>query len=200
MIGHNMNVGGWFDHTIGKLDWRFRCNYHFTQCGAMTICEKEHKMSMNKLMIVSVTTFTIIGVGLSATGSAFADDKKRKGKGKRGINIERIDTDKSGAVSLEEFASVGLGKMIAADKDGDGILSTDEISAEMEAERKRRREEAMMKRLDVNGDGSITVVELQDRMNKQFAVLDRNSDGSLSTEELRKMRGKRKGNRNNNRR
>jgi Ca2+-binding EF-hand superfamily protein len=70
----------------------------------------------------------------------------------------------------------------------------------MEAERKRRREEAMMKRLDVNGDGSITVVELQDRMNKQFAVLDRNSDGSLSTEELRKMRGKRKGNRNNNRR
>lgn len=157
-------------------------------------------MSMNKLMIVSVTTFTIIGVGLSATGSAFADDKKRKGKGKRGINIERIDTDKSGAISLEEFASVGLGKMIAADKDGDGILSTDEISAEMEAERKRRREEAMMKRLDVNGDGSITVAELQDRMNKQFAVLDRNSDGSLSTEELRKMRGKRKGNRNNNRR
>ena len=156
-------------------------------------------MSMNKLMLASVTTLTIIGVGIATTGSAFADDKKRKGKGKRGVNIERIDTDKSGSISLEEFASVGLGKMIAADKDGDGILSTDEVSAAMEAERKRRREEAMMKRLDVNGDGSITVAELQDRMSKQFALLDRNSDGSLSEEEIRKMRGKRKGNRNGKR-
>lgn len=156
-------------------------------------------MSMNKLMLASVTTLTIIGVGIATTGSAFADDKKRKGKGKRGVNIERIDTDKSGTISLEEFASVGMGKMIAADKDGDGILSTDEVSAAMEAERKRRREEAMMKRLDVNGDGSITVAELQDRMNKQFALLDRNSDGSLSKEEIRKMRVKRKGNRNNKR-
>ena len=156
-------------------------------------------MSMNKLMLASVTTLTIISVGIATTGSAFADDKKRKGKGKRGVNIERIDTDKSGTISLEEFASVGMGKMIAADKDGDGILSTDEVSAAMEAERKRRREEAMMKRLDVNGDGSITVAELQDRMNKQFALLDRNSDGSLSEEEIRKMRGKRKGNRKGNR-
>lgn len=156
-------------------------------------------MSMNKLMLASVTTLTIISVGIATTGSAFADDKKRKGKGKRGVNIERIDTDKSGTISLEEFASVGMGKMIAADKDGDGILSTDEVSAAMEAERKRRREEAMMKRLDVNGDGSITVAELQDRMSKQFTVLDRNSDGSLSEEEIRKMRGKRKGNRNGNR-
>lgn len=156
-------------------------------------------MSMNKLMIASVTTLTIIGVGIATTGSAFADDKKRKGKGKRGVNIERIDTDKSGTISLEEFASIGMGKMIAADKDGDGILSTDEVSAAMEAERKRRREEAMMKRLDVNGDGSITVAELQDRMSKQFALLDRNSDGSLSEEEIRKMRGKRKGNRKGNR-
>lgn len=156
-------------------------------------------MSMNKLMIASVTTLTIIGVGIATTGSAFADDKKRKGKGKRGVNIERIDTDKSGTISLEEFASIGMGKMIAADKDGDGILSTDEVSAAMEAERKRRREEAMMKRLDVNGDGSITVAELQDRMSKQFALLDRNSDGSLSEEEIRKMRGNRKGNRKGNR-
>ena len=156
-------------------------------------------MSMNKLMLATVTTLTIIGVGIATTGSAFADDKKRKGKGKRGVNIERIDTDKSGTISLEEFASVGLGKMIAADKDGDGILSTDEVSAAMEAERKRRREEAMMRRLDVNGDGSITVAELQDRMSKQFALLDRNSDGSLSEEEIRKMRGKRKGNRNSKR-
>lgn len=156
-------------------------------------------MSMNKLMLASVTTLTIIGVGIATTGSAFADDKKRKGKGQRGVNIERIDTDKSGTISLEEFASVGLGKMIAADKDGDGILSTDEVTAAMEAERKRRREEAMMKRLDVNGDGSITVAELEDRMSKQFALLDRNSDGSLSEEEIRKMRGKRKGNRKGNR-
>jgi hypothetical protein len=157
------------------------------------ICEKEHNMSMKKLTIVSVTTLTMIGVGMATTGSAFADDKKSKGKGKRGMNIERIDTDKSGTISLEEFAAVSMGKMIAADKDGDGILTTEEIAAAMEAERKRRREEAMMKRLDVNGDGSVTVAELQDRMDKQFAVLDLNSDGSLSEEEIRKMRGKRKG-------
>lgn len=150
-------------------------------------------MSMKKLTLVSVTTLTMIGVGMATTGSAFADDKKRKGKGKRGMNIERIDTDKSGSISPEEFAAVSMGKMITADKDGDGILTTDEIATAMEAERQRRRQEAMMKSLDVNGDGSVTVAELQDRMDKQFAVLDLNSDGTLSEEEIRKMRGKRKG-------
>lgn len=129
------------------------------------------------------------------TTSAFADDTKRKGK--RGNFIEKLDTDKSGALSPEEFASVGLGKMITADKDGDGVLTVAEIQAEMEAERKSRREAAMMKRFDVNGDGKITVTELKEQQDKQFAVLDRNSNGSLEQEELQNMRGMRKGKNHN---
>lgn len=150
-------------------------------------------MSMTKIMTASIAVITVTGLSLSAIGSASADNEKRKGK--RGINIEKIDLDKSGTISPEEYASIGLGRIIAADANGDGILSTEEIQTKMEEDRKRRRQEAMMKRLDINGDGSITVAELKDMQDKRFAVLDRNSDGVLSEEELQKMRGKkRKGN------
>lgn len=152
-------------------------------------------MSMTKIMTASIAVITVTGLSLAAIGSASADNEKRKSKGKRGINIEKIDLDKSGTISPEEYASIGLGRIIAADANGDGVLSTEEIQTKMEEDRKRRRQEAMMKRLDINGDGSITVAELKDMQDKRFAVLDRNSDGVLSEDEFQKMRGKkRKGN------
>lgn len=147
--------------------------------------QKEHNMLIKTVIITSISALMITGAAVAKDG-----DKKR---GKRGFQnmIEKIDTDKSGSISLEEFANLGTGKMISADKNGDGILTADEIQAEMEAERERRRLERMTRRLDIDGDGTVTVAELKNMQAKRFAVLDLNSDGSLSRDELRKIRKKR---------
>ncbi|WP_162651796.1 EF-hand domain-containing protein [Lentilitoribacter sp. Alg239-R112] len=133
-------------------------------------------------------------LALMITGVAAAKDGNQK-RGKRGFQqmIEKIDVDKSGSISLEEFANLGVGKMISADKDGNGILAADEIQAEMEAERQRRRQERLTRRLDIDGDGTVTVAELKEMQAKRFAVLDVNSDGSLSEDELKKIRKKKRG-------
>lgn len=151
--------------------------------------QKEHKMLIKTMIVTSVSALMITGVAVAKDG-----DKKR---GKRDFQkmIEKIDTDKSGSISLEEFAELGAGKMISADKDGNGILSADEIQAEMDAERERRRLERMTRRLDIDGDGTVTVAELKSMQAKRFAVLDTNSDGSLSVDELKKSRKKRKSSR-----
>jgi Ca2+-binding EF-hand superfamily protein len=62
----------------------------------------------------------------------------------------------------------------------------------MEAERQRRRLERMTRRLDIDGDGTVTVAELKEMQAKKFAVLDVNSDGSLSEDELKKIRKKKR--------
>lgn len=149
--------------------------------------QKEEKMLIKTMIVTSVSALMITGVAVAKDG-----DKKR---GKRGMQqmIEKVDADKSGSISLEEFSNIGTGKMISADADGDGILSADEIHAEMEAERKRRLQERMTRRLDIDGDGTVTVAELKDMQAKRFAVLDKNSDGLLSEDELSKSRKKKKG-------
>ena len=147
--------------------------------------QKDYKMFIKTIIITSTSALMI-------TGAAVAKDGDRK-HGKRGLQqmIEKIDTDKSGSISMEEFINLGAGKMVSADKDGDGILTADEIQAGMEAERQRRRLERMTRRLDIDGDGTVTVAELKEMQAKKFAVLDVNSDGSLSEDELKKIRKKR---------
>jgi len=43
----------------------------------------------------------------------------------------------------------------------------------------------MERRLDVNGDGKVTIDEIEKQKQKEFAALDRNNDGKLEGKELR---------------
>ena len=120
---------------------------------------------------------------------------RRRGKGMMG----RADTDDSGDISPEEFGRRGIGRIVGADADGDGILSMEEITTEMEERRQERREARLLRRYDIDGDGEVTVDEIQGHQQKRFALMDRDDDGVLSAEELRRdrrgMRGHRGGHR-----
>ncbi|MEM7302559.1 MAG: EF-hand domain-containing protein [Pseudomonadota bacterium] len=125
------------------------------------------------------------------TGNAFANDGKRKSRGE--ARFERLDTDKSGALSLEEFVANTTARFSKADLNGDGELSADEMVQRMQRKRLERRAKRMLKRLDFNGDGKVTQDELTDRAQKRFALLDRNNDGKVEKAEMRRSKAHRRG-------
>jgi hypothetical protein len=84
--------------------------------------------------------------------------------------MERLDTDGSGDISAEEFAARGIGRIVEADADGDGILTIEEIVDYMEQRRAERREARLLRRFDIDGDGTITVEELERHQEKRFAA------------------------------
>ncbi|MEN4903733.1 EF-hand domain-containing protein [Luteimonas sp. TWI1437] len=93
---------------------------------------------------------------------------------------------------VADFASI--------DRDGDGYLTRSELRRWHEgkqAERRaagERRFDAMFRAADLNGDGRLSRVEVDEAMPRlapRFAWFDENRDGTLSREELRAARPQR---------
>jgi Ca2+-binding EF-hand superfamily protein len=118
--------------------------------------------------------------------------------------LERMDDNKDGVISMEEFQSPMEGRMSRADADNDGAVTLNEIElhrAERMAEHEARRAEhvdkmtARFQAMDSDGSGGVTPEEARIAA---FNHMDSNQDGSLSVDELRRpeghrgMKGKRK--------
>ncbi|MNE92623.1 EF hand [compost metagenome] len=78
-----------------------------------------------------------------------------------------------------------MDELKAADTNGDGVLSRDEIEALALKRMVSRAADRMERRLDVKGDGKITLEAIEKQRQKEFAALDRNEDGKLDRHELR---------------
>ncbi|UNK43682.1 EF-hand domain-containing protein [Luteimonas sp. S4-F44] len=93
---------------------------------------------------------------------------------------------------VADFASI--------DRDGDGYLTRSELRRWHDAKQAERRTEgerrfdAMFRAADLNGDGRLSRVEVDEAMPwlaPRFAWFDENRDGTLSREELRAARPQR---------
>lgn len=123
--------------------------------------------------------------GASGSIAHAADNELRRGDGKaKGMRFERIDADNSGDVSFEEFAAAMKTRMGKADADGDGKTTVAEIASEIERMRAERQAQRIVKRFDTNGDGALTMDEIEARQKKMFALLDRNDDGKIEKAEM----------------
>ncbi|MFT7131657.1 MAG: Ca2+-binding EF-hand superfamily protein [Cyclobacteriaceae bacterium] len=141
-------------------------------------------------------------LGLTLTGlslSTFAAE----GRSKQHM-LERMDDNKDGVISMEEFQSPMEGRMSRADADNDGEVTLNEIElhraermAEHEAQRaehEARRAEhvdmmsARFQAMDTDGSGGVTPEEARIAA---FNHMDSNQDGSLSVDELRRPEGQR---------
>ncbi len=103
----------------------------------------------------------------------------------------KMDTNDDGAVNLSEFTN--MDRLKQADTNGDGTLSQEEIEAMVMKRMVERQARRMTHRLDVNGDGVVTIAEVEKQKEKRFALLDRNDDGKLEQSELRHGRNFHKG-------
>lgn len=143
----------------------------------------------NLLLIAGVAALGLT----AATGLAVAGDRCGKhGHGDRaGQMMERMDADKDGQITREEFDAQHGGMFARADADGDGKVTREEAIAAMTA-RIEKRVDAMFERMDADKDGAITKEEMAqgkgDRHARMFERLDDNGDGVLSKDELEKMK------------
>ncbi|MHC1548857.1 EF-hand domain-containing protein [Phyllobacterium sp. K27] len=95
----------------------------------------------------------------------------------------RLDTNDDGALDQAEFTNVD--RLKEADTDKDGTLSKQEIEAMAMKRIVERQARRMTKRLDINGDGVVTIAEVEKQKAKRFALMDRNDDGKIDKSEMR---------------
>ncbi|MFC6489084.1 EF-hand domain-containing protein [Nitratireductor sp. GCM10026969] len=137
-----------------------------------------------------------VALSLAASTAALAQDvetetsagperTERPERGPHGM-FSRLDRDGDGRIGADEFGGGRLEMMRAADADGDGALTEEEIATYLMNRHFQRRAERAARHLDINGDGTVTIAEIEDYQGKRFALLDRDNDGQISREEMRR--------------
>lgn len=145
---------------------------------------------------MKTTKFTaaIVMVAIAVTGTSVV--AKSTDRGER-MSFEQFDQDGDGQITraeMEEFRSARFAEM---DTNGDGFISTDELTAQS-VKRAGDRAAKMMERLDTDGDGLLSEEDLAQapRAGRMFDRLDQNQDGVVTKaefDEARERFGKRKG-------
>lgn len=94
--------------------------------------------------------------------------------------FSKLDKNKDGWVSKEEFFDQATGSFDRLDKNGDGVLQTEEL----EQIDKNKREQ-LIKAADTDNDSVITKEEFEQAARKKFSTMDRNADGYIDKKERR---------------
>ena len=68
--------------------------------------------------------------------------------------------------------------------DAQALGRVEEIAAEMQRQRDRRRAERTIRRFDANDDGVLSMAEIENHQREVFALMDRNDDGVVAQDEL----------------
>lgn len=101
---------------------------------------------MNKYLIAGGAAALTLVLGAGAMAQQAGQDRTRR------------DADGDGRISRAEFVDARLTRLRAADANGDGTVSVEELTAQRTAQRAEHANR-MFARLDANSDGSITRAE-----------------------------------------
>lgn len=146
-------------------------------------------MKKIKLAIIAGALSSVAAVAVAQTGTPpappAAPEAIDAGKGmpRHKARFERMDANKDGAIDQQEFAT--RQNLKDADANGDGTLSREELVTMIQ----KRQADRLTRRLDINGDGNVTLAEIEKQRSERFALLDRNDDGKLEAHELRGKHG-----------
>ena len=155
-----------------------------------------NKSRYNRITLGSTLLAVLVSVG-AASSVAFAQNAPAPGAcqghggghGGRGHGpmdparfTQFMDRNGDGRVEVSELPPRAQTRMAAADANHDGVLSVQEITAHMEAQRAAR-----FARMDANSDGAVTADEVGPRW-EHLQVADADHNGRVSREELQAAR------------
>ena len=114
--------------------------------------------------------------------------------------MKMLDADQDGTLSASEIANASKA-LIQLDKDGDGIISVEEMRPDMSkmpmgiagpgpganGQLNGAMMVKMFERSDSNGDGKLTGDEVPERMRDKLKMVDKDGDGSISKTEFAAM-------------
>ena len=128
----------------------------------------------------------VVAAGAVGAGAVLAQPG-----GKHGMKMtfEELDTDANGEISQAEIEAMKSARFKAADANGDGMLTLEEMQAHalQKAEAHAAR---MLDKMDANGDGSLSAEEMSKshRSGHMFERMDADGSGSISKAEFEQAR------------
>ena len=134
-----------------------------------------------------------VAVLLALTVGTTAIAQTPKGMKMLGMSdFEEFDIDKDGKVSKEEIRERREIAVQSMDLNGDQKLNADELMQQY-TKRAQLSVNRMIKKLDSNGDGSLSFAELENgqrvgTLRKLFDRLDKDDDGYISKEEALRVK------------
>jgi Ca2+-binding EF-hand superfamily protein len=141
----------------------------------------------------AIAAIAVIG---ALMGSAVLAQKGEMGMGGpgegRGVMLtemfDTMDADKDGKLTHAEMEAHRKAEFTAADTNGDGALSAEELSARAMArfqEKLAERTQAMLDNMDNDGNGSLSEAEMGEGPGmRNFARIDADNDGFVTKDEI----------------
>lgn len=114
---------------------------------------------------------------LLASPIAFAQGQLRQGE-----LMDRMDANKDGSVTKEEFTAARASMFAKRDRNADGYLDGED--AGKRARRGAERMAQARERLDTDGDGRVSKDEFVTADSPMFTAADKDSNGVLDPQEL----------------
>ena len=145
---------------------------------------------MLRNILLSAVALSFLGgtAAMAQSTDATAAGEKPAVQSRESRGIKRLDANKDGAISLDEFGSRRAEGLKKADANGDGVLSQEELADFIQKRDVERRVRKLTRMLDVDGDGEVTLAELANQNEKRFALMDANNDGKISQEEMQRAK------------
>ena len=142
-----------------------------------------------KIFIGVAGTLFVVG-GLAFAGThALAKGMGGMGGHHRMEMIERLDTNSDGKITMAEITAHRDQLHAEHDKDGNNAISLSEFEG-IWLSMMRPMMVDKFQMMDSDGDGQITNAEVDKKMSRMMRRLDRNEDGAISMKELRKKHRK----------
>ncbi|MEL6259111.1 MAG: EF-hand domain-containing protein, partial [Pseudomonadota bacterium] len=98
----------------------------------------------------------------------------------------KIDGNGDGAISKDEVEAHRAEVFATADADNNGLVTQAELEAHREAHKAEFRSKVFSK-VDVDGDGALSLDEFQTPEGQGFDRVDANGDGLLTEDEIKAM-------------